>query len=40
MAARQEIFHYEPHPRLAELAATPPPKTDDERSGSTAPWPR
>jgi hypothetical protein len=33
MAARQEIFHYEPHPRLAELAAHPPPKTDDEHVG-------
>ena len=33
MAAEQEIFHYEPHPRVAEMAATPPPKMADEHVG-------
>ena len=33
MAARQELFHYEPHPRIAEMAVTSPPKTEDEHVG-------
>lgn len=33
MDDRAEIFHYEPHPRLAERRRTPPPKVDDERVG-------
>ena len=33
MAANPEAFRYEPHPRIAERANTPPPKTDDENVG-------
>ncbi|MDQ6914478.1 MAG: DUF1003 domain-containing protein [Actinomycetota bacterium] len=32
MAAQAE-FHYEPHPRIAARATTPPPKVDDESVG-------
>ncbi len=33
MAANPKAFEYEPHPRIAERASTPPPKTDDENVG-------
>lgn len=33
MATREEIFHYKPHPRIAERAKKPPPKVDDEHVG-------
>jgi hypothetical protein len=33
MAAEAEVFHYEPHPRIAERKQTPPPKVDDEHVG-------
>ncbi|MGC2374698.1 MAG: DUF1003 domain-containing protein [Solirubrobacteraceae bacterium] len=33
MAGNVEPFQYEPHPRIAERANTPPPKTDDENVG-------
>lgn len=33
MAAEAEVFHYEPHPRIAERAKAPPPKVDDEHVG-------
>ena len=33
MTAPAETFHYQPHPRIAERAATPPPKIDDEHVG-------
>ena len=33
MAEPAEVFHYEPHPRIAERAKTPPPKVDDEHVG-------
>jgi uncharacterized membrane protein len=33
MAVNPEAFQYEPHPRIAERANTPPPKTDDENVG-------
>jgi hypothetical protein len=33
MAGTAEAFQYEPHPRIAERANTPPPKTDDENVG-------
>ncbi len=33
MAAQAEVFHYQPHPRIAERAKTPPPKVDDEHVG-------
>ncbi|HEY7933365.1 MAG TPA: DUF1003 domain-containing protein [Solirubrobacteraceae bacterium] len=33
MAEKVEVFHYEPHPRVAERANEPPPKVDDEHVG-------
>ncbi|HEX3692137.1 MAG TPA: DUF1003 domain-containing protein [Solirubrobacteraceae bacterium] len=33
MAVNPEAFRYEPHPRIAERASAPPPKTDDENVG-------
>jgi hypothetical protein len=33
MDAQAEPFKYEPHPRIAERAATPPPKIEDENVG-------
>ena len=33
MAGKLDAFHYEPRPRIAARAKTPPPKTDDENVG-------
>jgi hypothetical protein len=33
MAGKVDAFHYEPHPRIAARAKTPPPKVDDENVG-------
>lgn len=33
MAGKVDAFHYEPHPRIAAMAKTPPPKVDDEHVG-------
>jgi uncharacterized membrane protein len=33
MATGTELFHYKPHPRVAERKQTPPPKVDDEHVG-------
>ena len=33
MAGTGDTFHYEPHPRIAARAETPPPKVDDENIG-------
>jgi hypothetical protein len=33
MAGKVEAFQYEPHPRIATRANTPPPKVDDENVG-------
>lgn len=33
MTTQVEVFHYQPHPRIAERANTPPPKVDDEHVG-------
>jgi hypothetical protein len=33
MAGTVDAFHYEPHPRIAARAKTPPPKMDDENIG-------
>jgi len=33
MAGKVEAFQYEPHPRIAARANTPPPKVDDENVG-------
>jgi hypothetical protein len=33
MDGRSELFHYQPHPRIAVRARTPPPRVDDQHVG-------